>query len=98
MAIAGHRTTHGAPFNRLAELAVGDPVDLTTSSGHRLTYIVSAAPVAVSPKDVTVLNDFRDDRLTLTTCNPEYSAIQRLIVVAADLPPGATHPEPTLHW
>ena len=92
VAIAGHRTTHGAPFNRLAELAIGDPIYLTTSSGQTLTYIVSAVPVAVSPSDVTVLNDFGDDRLTLTTCNPEYSAVQRLIVVAAYLPPGATHP------
>ncbi len=32
--------------------------------------------------------------MTLTTCNPEYSAVQRLIVVAAYLPPGATHPVP----
>ena len=94
VAIAGHRTTHGAPFNRLAELAIGDPIYLTTLSGQRLTYIVSAAPVAVSPKDVTVLNNFGDDRLTLTTCNPEYSAVQRLIVVAAYLPPGASHPLP----
>jgi sortase A len=93
VAIAGHRTTHGAPFNRLAELAIGDPIYLTTLSGQRLTYIVSAAPVAVSPKDVTVLNNFGDDRVTLTTCNPEYSATQRLIVVAAYLPPGASHPE-----
>ena len=94
VAIAGHRTTHGAPFNRLAELAVGDPIYLTTLSGQRLTYIVSAVPVAVSPSDVTVLNDFGDNRLTLTTCNPEYSAVQRLIVVAAYLPPGAVHPQP----
>ena len=94
VAIAGHRTTHGAPFNRLAELAIGDPIYLTTLSGQRLTYIVSAVPVAVSPSDVTVLNDFGDNRLTLTTCNPEYSAIQRLIVVAAYLPPGASHPQP----
>ena len=94
VAIAGHRTTHGAPFNRLAELAIGDPIYLTTSSGQTLTYIVSAVPVAVSPSDVTVLNNFGDDRLTLTTCNPEYSAVQRLIVVAAYLPPGATHPVP----
>ena len=94
VAIAGHRTTHGAPFNRLAELAIGDPVYLTTSSGKTLTYIVSAVPVAVSPSDVTVLNNFGDDRITLTTCNPEYSAVQRLIVVAAYLPPGATHPVP----
>ena len=93
VAIAGHRTTHGAPFNRLAELAIGDSIYLTTSSGQRLTYVVSAAPVAVSPKDVTVLNNFGDDRITLTTCNPEYSAVQRLIVVGAYLPPGVSHPE-----
>ena len=92
VAIAGHRTTHGAPFNRLAELAIGDPIYLTTSGGQQLTYIVSAVPVPVSPKDVTVLNNFGDNRLTLTTCNPEYSAVQRLIVVAAYLPPGATRP------
>ncbi len=94
VAIAGHRTTHGAPFNRLAELAIGDPIYLTTTSGQRLTYIVSAVPVAVSPTDVTVLNNFGDNRLTLTTCNPEFSARQRLIVVAAYLPPGARHPMP----
>ena len=41
-----------------------------------------------------MLNDFGDNRLTLTTCNPEYSAVQRLIVVAAYLPPGAVHPQP----
>ena len=31
IAIAGHRTTYGAPFNRLDELKVGDKVVLTTS-------------------------------------------------------------------
>jgi sortase A len=94
VAIAGHRTTHGAPFNRLAEMAVGDPIYLTTLTGQRLTYIVSAAPVAVTPTDVTVLNNFGDDRLTLTTCNPEYSAAQRLVVVAAYEPPAAAKPLP----
>jgi len=94
VAIAGHRTTHGAPFNRLAEMAVGDPIYLTTLTGQRLTYIVSAPPVAVSPSDTTVLNNFGDDRLTLTTCNPEYSAAQRLIVVAAYQAPGAPKPTP----
>jgi sortase A len=82
VAIAGHRTTHGAPFNRLAELAVGDPIYLTDLSGQRLTYIVAVTPFAVSPYNVSVLNYFGDSRLTLTTCNPEYSARQRLIVVA----------------
>jgi hypothetical protein len=31
---------------------------------------------------VSVLDYFGDNRLTLTTCNPPYSAAQRLIVVA----------------
>jgi LPXTG-site transpeptidase (sortase) family protein len=81
VAIAGHRTTNGAPFNRLGSLAIGDPIILTTLSGEQLTYIVSQAPQPVSPSDVAVLDDFGDNRITLTTCNPEFSATQRLIVV-----------------
>jgi sortase A len=94
VAIAGHRTTHGAPFNRLAELVVGSRIYLTTSGGEVLTYVVAATPYPVSPTNVSVLNNFGDNRLTLTTCNPEFSAAQRLIVVAAYLPPGASHPAP----
>ena len=93
VAIAGHRTTNGAPFNRLGDLVVGDEVSLTTLSGERLTYVVSQAPRAVAPNDVAVLNDFGDNRITLTTCNPEYSSAQRLIVVGElkqPVPPVAT--------
>lgn len=82
VAIAGHRTTNGAPFNRLGELTKGDRVVLTTTSGERLTYVVSGTPQAVSPSDVAVLNYFGDNRITLTTCTPEFSAAQRLIAVA----------------
>ena len=87
VAIAGHRTTHGAPFNRLGQLAPatnsrpGDRIILTTLSGQRLTYVVTGTPQAVSPSDVKVLNYFGDNRITLTTCTPEFSAAQRLIVV-----------------
>jgi sortase A len=81
VAIAGHRTTNGAPFNRIGQLTPGDKVLLTTLTGEHLTYVVSAAPVSVSPRDVSVLNYFGDDRITLTTCTPEFSAAQRLIVV-----------------
>jgi sortase A len=81
VAIAGHRTTNGAPFNRIGQLAPGDKVLLTTLTGEHLTYVVSAAPVSVSPRDVSVLNYFGDNRITLTTCTPEFSAAQRLIVV-----------------
>lgn len=81
VAIAGHRTTHGAPFNRLGDLRTGDRIILTTTSGESLTYIVAGTPNAVSPSDVAVLNYFGDNRITLTTCNPEFSSTQRLIAV-----------------
>jgi len=81
VSIAGHRTTNGAPFNRLGQLAVGNQIYLTTMSGERLTYVVSQPPRPVAPNDVAVLDNFGDNRITLTTCNPEYSSAQRLIVV-----------------
>jgi LPXTG-site transpeptidase (sortase) family protein len=87
IAIAGHRTTHGAPFNRLAQLAIGDPIVLTNTLDQHFTYKVAQTPFPVSPSDVSVLNDFGDNRITLTTCNPEFSAAQRLIVVATYEPP-----------
>jgi LPXTG-site transpeptidase (sortase) family protein len=94
VAIAGHRTTHGAPFNALGHLVHGDRILLTTTSGKHLLYIVSGVPQTVAPNDVAVLNYFGDNRITLTTCTPEFSATQRLVVVgelkqrnAAPLPP-----------
>ncbi len=93
VAIAGHRTTNGAPFNRIGQLTVGNQILLTTLTGERLTYVVSQSPAAVPPIDVAVLNDFGDNRITLTTCNPEFSASQRLIVVGTLKQPNA--PKPT---
>jgi sortase A len=90
VAIAGHRTTNGAPFNRIGQLVPGDKVLLTTLTGEHLTYVVSAAPVSVSPRDVSVLNYFGDNRITLTTCTPEFSASQRLIVVGQLKEPAGT--------
>jgi LPXTG-site transpeptidase (sortase) family protein len=81
LAIAGHRTTYGAPFFELGRLVVGDAVIIATPEGQA-TYTVSEPPFAVSPFDVHVLDDFGDARLTLTTCNPPFFATTRLIVVA----------------
>jgi sortase A len=81
-AIAGHRTTYGAPFFSLNELVVGDPITLTDTSGRTFTYRVSEPPRSVSPTDVAVLDPTSFPQLTLTTCNPRYSATSRLIVVA----------------
>ncbi len=97
VAIAGHRTTYGAPFFNLSSVTVGEHIYLTTDSDERLDYVVSKAPVAVSPKDVAVLNSFGDNRLTLTTCNPRYSSTQRLVVVAEldSAPTETPTPSPT---
>ena len=80
-AIAGHRTTYGAPFYRLDELEPGDRIFTTTLQG-RFEYRVTETKV-VSPSAIEVLDASADDRLTLTTCNPRFSAAQRLIVVAS---------------
>jgi sortase A len=80
-AIAGHRTTYGAPFNRLDELEQGDEILVTTVQGA-FRYEVRETLV-VNPDQVEVLDDYGDDRLTLTACHPKYSARQRIVVVAA---------------
>lgn len=80
-ALAGHRTTYGHPFNRLDELAAGDEITFVTTRGATFRYTVSEKKV-VTPETVEVLDPTPDNRLTLTTCHPKYSAEQRLIVVA----------------
>ena len=96
--IAGHRTTYGAPFNRIDELLPGDKIAITTAQG-RFEYTVIPAPgsdeaaYVVSPTDVSVLADKGDNRITLTACHPKYSAKQRIIVNAVlDTEPAATSP------
>jgi len=79
-AIAGHRTTYGAPFNRIDELTPGDEILVDTTQGS-FRYVMSEQRI-VSPTQVDVLDDAGDNRLTLTSCNPKYSARQRIIVVA----------------
>lgn len=80
IAIAGHRTTYGAPFFHLDQLKVGDQIYLITPYG-RYTYAV-VRDFVVAPNDVSVVKPSKTISLTLTTCNPRYSAAQRLIVQA----------------
>ena len=89
-AFAGHRTTYGAPFNRLDDLAPGDTISVTTRAGT-FRYDVTEKKI-VTPETVEVLDDTPDNRLTLTTCHPKYSAAQRLIVVAKLMGPPIQEP------
>ena len=79
-AIAGHRTTYGAPFYDLNTLQPGDPIYIQTAQGL-FDYQVVTSHV-VLPSNVTVLAQTSIPQLTLTTCNPRYSASTRLVVVA----------------
>lgn len=78
-AVAGHRTTYGAPFYALDRLRRGDAI-IVTLPYARLTYKVAKTTI-VAPNDVSVLAD-RGYDLVLTTCHPRYSAARRLIVWA----------------
>jgi len=152
-AIAGHRTTYGAPFHDIDQLQPGDEVTVQTFQGT-FTYRVLPQPTqqweegfcaardreleerranateeagdgiarslpddfaigaidgmtffeeplsmdegvdeelfaveapgnfVVSPDQRCVLDDFGDDRLTLTACHPKYSSRQRIVVQA----------------
>lgn len=81
VAIAGHRTTFGKPFNRLDEIAPGDEITLETPLGT-CRYKVSEAAFVVTPDDVEVVAPTDTPRLTLTTCHPKGSARERLVLHA----------------
>lgn len=81
-AIAGHRTTYGAPFFNINELTTGDLIYITNLAGKKFTYKVSQPPLVVSPNDTAVLNPTPYARLTLTSCNPRFLATSRIIIIA----------------
>lgn len=91
-AIAGHRTTYGAPFYRLDELKAGDDIFLLTRGAATPWRYQVMNSHDVSPSDVSVLDPSADNRLTLTTCTPRFSASKRLVVVARLV--GAVDPRP----
>lgn len=88
--IAGHRTTHGAPFFHLGELHRDDVIQLTTLRGQ-FTYYVDREPFVLAPGGDPFFPDNIPESarcspetrsLTLITDNPKYSAAQRLVVTA----------------
>lgn len=83
VAIAGHRTTYGAPFEDLDKIAVGDEIIFETPAGTR-TYRVHKKPYNVFPSNVEVVatKDPLRATLTLVTCTPKYTSWKRLIVEA----------------
>ena len=80
-AIAGHRTTYGAPFANLDDVSAGDEVRVTTSRGVFI-YTVDDIRI-VGPNRTDILRPRGDStRLTLITCHPRFSTAKRLVVTA----------------
>ena len=79
-AIAGHRSTYGAPFRDIDALRKGDAVTAEMPyatvryrvEGHRI----------VQPDELSVLRRVGHDRIVLSACHPRFSASQRIVVFA----------------
>ena len=78
-AIAGHRTTYGAPFGNLDRVQVGETIIFQTNTNQYKYQVIDVK--IISPEDNYVLENYGDDRITLTTCHPKFSAKQRLVVI-----------------
>jgi sortase (surface protein transpeptidase) len=97
-AVAGHRVGRGSPFLEIDELGAGDPIVVETATEWFVYRVLPAqGPVGVpgqqivTPANTSVIAPTPNGPvdgppsgayLTLTTCHPEYSARQRLIVHA----------------
>jgi sortase A len=79
-AIAGHRTTYGAPFRHIDDLRRGDRITVEMPYGV-FTYRVQRTRI-VAADAVWILRRARQDQLVLSACHPLFSAAQRIVVFA----------------
>lgn len=79
-AIAGHRTTYGAPFHDFEVLEPGDVIEVETALGVSVYEVRET--VIVKPTEIWVTQERPGAWLTLTTCHPKLSSRQRLVVFA----------------
>lgn len=84
-AVAGHRTTHGAPFNEIADLQVGDEIYVKTADGwytytfRNLEYVKPTQVSVLEPSPDEAGVSTKDRLMTMTSCNPMYSATERIV-------------------
>lgn len=87
-ALAAHRTTYGAPFADIAELRVGDRLYVETRDGwyeysfRNHEYVWPTAVQVLEPVPQAPQVEANDRILTLTSCNPRFSAAERIIAYA----------------
>ena len=80
VAIAGHRTTFGAPFRDLDKVKKGDRIVMELPYGTFI-YRVERTQI-VDDSALWVTKKVGYNRLVLTACHPLYSAAQRIVAFA----------------
>lgn len=84
-ALAAHRTTHGAPFKSIADLRVGDKLYVQTPDGwytyafRTMEYVWPTGVQVLEPVPQAPGIEPGDRYITLTSCNPMFSAAERII-------------------
>jgi sortase A len=92
-AIAGHRTTYGAPFRDIDDLKPGNVIRVDMPDG-RFVYRVEEVRI-VDDQDLSVLDPVGYRRLMLSACHPLYSAAERVIVFARQVRRGRSRVRPS---
>jgi sortase A len=85
-ATSAHRTTYGKPYNRVAELQIGDSMIVETAQ-YYFVYKMYDSEI-VYPDAVRVIWPVPNEEgaeptkriMTMTTCHPMFSARQRFVV------------------
>ncbi|MCD8545770.1 class E sortase [Candidatus Woesebacteria bacterium] len=87
MVLTGHRFLYTGfnknTFYNLDKLKIGDEI-IVYWEGREYVYLVIDKKV-VEDTDVYVEGDFGDERVTLYTCHPLWSADKRLVIVGKPL-------------
>lgn len=100
-ALAGHRNTHGAPLNLVADLQLGDAIVVATPEGwytyryRNSEYVTPSAVEVLNPIPQSDSAEISDSVITLTSCNPKMSTAERIIsygVFESFTPRGDTPP------
>ena len=86
--IAGHRVTYGKPLNQIAQLRPGDEIIVQTKDGfytytfRNFDIILPDAVEVLAPVPSEPKYKGKDRILTMTACNPMFSARERYIAYA----------------
>ncbi len=84
-AVAAHRTTFGAPFNRIADLRVGDAIVIETPHGwytyrfRTLEYITPDQVEVLLPVPQAMDVPAGTPYITMTSCSPMFSLAERIV-------------------